>query len=275
MTQGKRLEGKVALITGGASGIGEGSVHSFISEGASVMIADIRAAAAADLASNIGRQARGIRCDVTVESEIADAVTQTVEEFGRLDIMFNNAGIIGAVGSITQTSDEDWQRSLAILLNGPFYGIKHAAKGMVEQKNGSIISTASTAGFAGGLGPHAYTTAKHAIIGLTKSAASELAKHGVRVNAIAPGNTATAMTAGTPEDEKYQTVLKAMKASSPLGIAGMPEDIAQAAIYLASDESRYMSGHTMLVDGGQLAGAGTGAFHDKESNMITGVAGKS
>ena len=267
---GNRLEGKVAVITGGSSGIGEGTVRRFVEEGASVVIADLQDDAGRALCAQLGAATRFIHCDVTVEADVAAAVDLAVADFGRLDIMFNNAGIVGAIGRIADTTADAWNRSVAVLLNGAFHGMKHAARVMTDQGSGVILSTASTAGLMGGLGPHAYTACKHAIIGLTKSVASELASKGIRVNAIAPGNTTTAMTAATitgdPND--LETTNQRIAAGSLLGIAGQPSDIANAALYLASDESRYVSGHCLVVDAGQTTNGGAGRFHQSKPAML-------
>ncbi len=267
---GNRLEGKVAVITGGASGIGEGTVRRFVEEGARVVIADVQDPSGEALCAELGEATRYIHCDVTVETDVAAAVDLAVADFGRLDIMFNNAGIVGAIGRIAETSSEAWNRSVAVLLNGAFHGMKHAARVMVPQGSGVILSTASTAGIMGGLGPHAYTACKHAIIGLTKSVASELGSNGIRVNAIAPGNTATAMTAAviTGDHTDLATTNKHIAAGSPLGIAGQPSDIANAALYLASDEARYTSGHCLVVDAGQTTNGGSARFHQSRSALV-------
>ena len=265
-----RLHGKVAVITGGASGIGEGCVRSFIDEGARVVIADIQDDLGRTLAHDLGASARFVRTDVSHESDIAQAVDLAVAEFGRLDIMFNNAGIVGTVGRIAETDVDKWDQTVAILLRGVFLGMKHASRVMVPQGSGVILSTASTAGVIGGLGPHCYTACKHAVVGLTKSVASELARHGIRVNAIAPGNTVTAMTStvmtGDPSDTG--TAAEYIAASSLLGIAGLPADIANAAVFLASDEARYITAHTLVVDAGQTGIAGNGRFHQQEPSLI-------
>lgn len=252
-----RLDGKVAVITGAASGIGAGTARMFAREGAKVVVADMQTEAGMALVDELNQQfgdvARFAQCNVTVEAEVAAAVDLAVSEFGSLDVMFNNAGIVGSVGRISETSAEAWDNTIAILLRGVFFGVKHAARVMLTQNSGVIINTSSTAGILGGLGPHAYTAAKHGVIGLTKSVANELAPNGIRVNAISPGNTVTAMTAtvtsGDP-DAIDQTTQK-IAATSPLGYAGVPDDIAAAALYLASDDARYVSGHTLVVDAGQ------------------------
>ena len=249
----RRLEGKVAVITGAASGIGAGTARMFVGHGAKVVVADVQETAARMLVTELGDSARFALCNVTRESDVAAAVDLAVSEFGRLDVMFNNAGIIGAVGRISEMSLDAWDNTIDILLRGVFLGIKHAARVMMPQHSGVIISTSSTAGILGGLGPHAYTAAKHGVIGLTKSVANELAPFGIRVNAISPGNTVTAMTAsirgGDPDD--LEATAERIAAGSPLGYAGLPEDIAAAALYLASDDARCVTGHTLVVDSGQ------------------------
>ncbi len=253
-----RLDGKVAVITGAASGIGAGTARCFVDEGASVVIADLQEDAGGRLADELGGAARFVATDVTSEDDVAAAVDLAVGDFGRLDVMFNNAGVVGVVGSVAEMPVEAFDHTMAILLRGVFLGTKHAARVMIEQGSGVILNTASTAGVVGGLGPHVYTAAKHGVIGLTRSVANELAPHGIRVNAIAPGNTVTAMTASVMTGDHADTEQAAdhIGAMSPLGYPGFPEDVAAAAVYLASDDGRYVSGHTLVVDAGQTA-AGT------------------
>jgi len=254
-----RIEGKVAVITGGASGIGEATVRRFCEEGARVVIADIQEDRGKSLAEELGEVARFARVDVTQEDQVAAAIGVAVQDFGRLDVMYNNAGVVGALGSILATSAEQWRRTIDILLNGVFIGIKQAARVMAPQGSGVILSTASTAGILGGLGPHAYTAAKHGVVGLTKSAASELSSKRVRVNAIAPGPMATPMiesvVGGAPSAGAMDIVQKSLKDDSPLGVAGQASDIANAALFLASDESGQVTGHTLVVDAGVTTGA--------------------
>lgn len=259
-----RLRGKTAVITGAASGIGAGTARLFAEHGATVVVADLQEDAGRAVADELGDAARFSRCDVTREDDVAAAVDLAVSEFGRLDIMFNNAGIVGAVGRIAETSVDAWDNTIAILLRGVFLGTKHASRVMVPQGSGVIINTSSTAGILGGLGPHAYTAAKHGVIGLTKSVANELAPNGIRVNAISPGNTVTAMTAAvsTGDPDNVDGTAERIASGSPLGYAGFPADIAAAALYLASDDARYVSGHTLVVDAGQTtAGMVAGRFN--------------
>jgi len=265
-----RLKDKVAVITGGASGIGEGTVLRFVEEGARVVIADVQDEPGRALAARLGDAVRYVHTDVTVESDVAGAVDAAVAAFGRLDVMFNNAGIVGAVGRIAETSADQWDRTVSILLRGVFLGMKHAARVMVPQGGGAIVSTSSTAGILGGLGPHCYTACKHAVIGLTKSVASELAAHGIRVNAISPGNTVTAMTSAvmTGDPNAIDMATKHIAAGSLLGIPGLPVDIANAAVFLASEEARYVTAHTLVVDAGQTAIGGNGRFHQQDAVLM-------
>ena len=272
-----RLDGKVAVITGGASGIGAGTVRRFVEEGARCVVADIQDDAGAALVAELGDATVFRHVDVTVEDDVAGAVALAVDRFGRIDCMFNNAGIVGAIGSITETSYEAWQETIGILLSSVFLGMKHAGAALVTQgQGGSIISTASTAGVLGGLGPHVYTAAKHGVIGLTKSVANELAPYGIRVNAVAPGNTATAMTASViaGDHTNVEAAAQAIGEGSPLGYPGLPVDIANAVLFLASDESRYVSGHTLVVDAGQTSSGMTVLPMHKRRARVIGEAGR-
>lgn len=265
-----RLSGKVAVITGGASGIGAETVRQFLAEGAKVVIADLQIDAGTAFAKELGAETRFIRTDVTNEADVAAAVDLAVSEFGSLDVMFNNAGIVGAIGPIATTPLDAWNATLAVLTTGAFLGMKHAARVMIPQGSGNILTTSSIAGVIGGLGPHAYTAAKHAVIGLTKSVASELGQYGIRVNAIAPGNTVTAMTAAviTGDHTDFEAAAKRIASTSHLGIAGTPLDIAMAAVYLASDEARYISGHCLVVDAGQTTNGGSARFHESKPALV-------
>ena len=255
---GSRLEGKVAAITGASSGFGAAAARLFVSEGCKVALGDIQDEAGAAVAAELGDSAVFAHCDVTSEDDVANLVDAAVSAFGRLDVMFNNAGIVGAVGPIDTTPAEEWKATLDILLNGVFYGVKHAARVMKPQGAGAIVSMSSTAGILGGLGPHTYTAAKHAVVGLTKSAAAELCRFGIRVNCISPAGMATPMVANvtTGDPEAIEETKKNLAANSPLkNRPGLAEDVANAALWLASDESGYTSGHTLTTDAGTTTGS--------------------
>ena len=253
-----RLQGKVAVITGGASGIGAASVSRFIQEGARVVIGDIQRGPGEAFAAQFGDKAAFAVCDVTKEEQVAALVDLAVSHFGQLDIMFNNAGIVGAVGPIDTTPGPEWNLTIDILLNGVFYGMKHAARVMKPRGTGSIISMASTAGLMGGLGPHAYAAAKHAVVGLTKNVGAELCRFGIRVNSIAAASMATPMVASvlTGDPSNIEEAKRILAGASPIrDRPGLAEDVANAALWLASDESGYTNGHTLTTDAGITVGA--------------------
>ena len=254
----QRLQGKVAVITGAASGIGAATARRFKEEGCALILGDIQSELGHDLAQELGDRAFFENCNVTLEADVNKLVDRALSEFGQLDIMFNNAGIVGAKGPIDQTPADEWRITTDILINGVFYGVKHAAAAMKQQRSGSIINMSSVAGVMGGLGPHAYTTAKHAVIGLTTSASAELCQHNVRVNAIAPFSMATPMVADAHLQDHHATdeVAKTLAANSPLpGRAGTALDVANAALWLGSDESGYTSGLTLTTDAGVTTGS--------------------
>jgi len=253
-----RLSGRTAVITGAASGIGAASARRFVKEGCRVVLGDIQQDKGNALCQELGSTVVFATCDVTKEEEVAGLVDLAVKEFGHLDIMFNNAGIVGAVGPIDTTLEAEWAASIDVLLNGVFYGMKHAARVMKPRGSGNIISMASTAGLMGGLGPHAYAAAKHAVVGLTKNVGAELCRFGIRVNAIAAAGMATEMVAavltGNPDD--IDEAKRILAEASPLkDRPGLVEDVANAALWLASDESGYTNGHTLTTDAGITVGA--------------------
>jgi NAD(P)-dependent dehydrogenase (short-subunit alcohol dehydrogenase family) len=257
MTQ-QRLQGKVAVITGAASGIGAATARRFKEEGCALILGDIQSDLGHDLANALGDRVFFEHCNVTLEADVKKLVDRALSAFGQLDIMFNNAGIVGAKGPIDQTPADEWRITTDILINGVFYGVKHAAAVMKQQRSGSIINMSSVAGVLGGLAPHAYTTAKHAVIGLTTSASAELCQHNVRVNAIAPFSMATPMVADAHLQDHHATdeVAKTLAANSPLpGRAGTALDVANAALWLGSDESGYTSGLTLTTDAGVTTGS--------------------
>ncbi len=272
-----RLDGKVAAITGAASGFGAAAARLFVKEGAKVVLGDIQDDKGKAIAAELGSSAVFVHCNVTSEDDIARLVDTAVSKFGQLDIMYNNAGIVGAVGPIDTTPANEWTRTVDIHLHGTFYGMKHAARVMKPRKTGSIVSMASTAGIMGGLGPHAYCAAKHAIVGLTKNVAAELCHFGIRVNAIAPAGMATAMVADVTvgDHTNLDATIKALAANSPLkGRAGVAGDVANAALWLASDESGYTTGHTLTTDAGTTTGASPNPPPFSDYQPMIGEAGK-
>jgi NAD(P)-dependent dehydrogenase (short-subunit alcohol dehydrogenase family) len=254
-----RLEGKVAIITGGASGIGEASVRLFVSEGARVVIADIQDEKGMRLATKLGN-AIYQHTDVTIEDDVRKLVEKAVSSFGRLDVLFNNAGIAGEGGPIESVSVENFDRIVATHLRGVFLGIKHAAPVMKRQGAGSIINTASTAAIRTGYGNHVYSAAKAGIMQLTRSVSMELGESGVRVNCVCPGFVPTPMIGVArgltvkDAEAKLGTIAEQFTEVQPLRGPILPEDIARAVLWLASDESRYVNGHALVVDGGVTGG---------------------
>jgi NAD(P)-dependent dehydrogenase (short-subunit alcohol dehydrogenase family) len=255
-----RLPGKVALITGAASGIGEATVRLFVAEGASVAIADIQDDRGRRLAGELGDRATYVHADVSREADVSAAIAETAKRFGRLDCLFNNAGYGGVAGSIAEIPVAGFDETIGVLLRGVFLGMKHAAPVMKRQGSGSIISTASVAGLRAGNSGHVYCAAKAAVIHLTHSVALELGESGVRVNCICPGGIATPIfgkALGLSADQADGTVplMKGvLEQLQPIQRAGLPEDIAQAALWLASDDSTFVNGHALVVDGGLIGG---------------------
>lgn len=255
-----RLKGKVALITGGASGIGEATVRLFVEEGASVMLADIQDDRGRHLAGELGPRAGFLHADVSREADVRAAVDETCKRFGRLDCIFNNAGYAGVGGRIDEIPAEGFDETMGVLVRGVFLGIKHAARVMKTQGSGSIISTASVAGLRTGFGPHVYSAAKAAVIHLTHSVAMELGESGVRVNCICPGGIATPIFGKSVglSPERAEEIIPLMKGvlenMQPIKRPGLPDDIARAALWLASDESGFVNGHALVVDGGLIGG---------------------
>jgi NAD(P)-dependent dehydrogenase (short-subunit alcohol dehydrogenase family) len=253
-----RYDGKVALVTGAASGLGEATARLIVAEGGAVVIADLHADRGLAVAGSLGDAALFARCDVTSETEIAAAFDAGVVRFGRMDGAFANAGIVGAVGPIAATPMDDFDRTMAILVRGVFCTTKHAARTIIASGNGgAIVMTASVAGVMGGLGPHTYAMAKSAVIGLARSASAELVGHRIRVNAIAPGSIPTGMTAhvmsGNPDD--LDLAAARIATQSPLGRSGTVTDIAETAMFLMGDAGSYISGQTIVVDAGLTSGA--------------------
>ncbi|MFT7245611.1 MAG: NAD(P)-dependent dehydrogenase (short-subunit alcohol dehydrogenase family) [Candidatus Azotimanducaceae bacterium] len=252
-----RLAGKVAIVTGGASGIGEGTVRRFIEEGARVVIADVQDEAGESLASDLGGDAIFCHTDVSNESDVQAMVQAAVDAFGGLHVLFNNAGFGGVTGD-TDTIElgPEYDATIGVMFTGVVLGVKYAAKIMKAQNSGSIISTASVAGVQGGLGPHVYSGIKAGVIGYTRSIALELAAFNVRANAICPGGIATNIFKPMidPEsklNEATADVMRPLLANlHPIKRSGEPLDIANMALFLGSDESSFITGQHLVVDAG-------------------------
>ena len=251
-----RLDGKVAVITGAASGMGRAASIRFAQEGAAVVVADLNSTGGEETVAECkktGGRAVFQRVDVMNEADIKGAVDRAVTEFGKLDVIFNNAGLGGALGKIEETTVENWDRTQAILLRAVFLGMKHAIPAIRKAGGGSIISTASIAGLQGGAGPHSYSAAKAAVVNLTKSVAIEVGPDNIRVNCICPGGINTPLIFNNVPGG-YEAVGQLLKRLQPIARAGLPEDIAAMALFLASDESQWITGAAMVVDGGFTAG---------------------
>ena len=250
------LDGKVAVVTGGASGIGAATVRLFVEEGARVVIADMQRERGEALAADIGDAAQFVPCEVRQEDQVKAAVDAAVGAWGRLDCMFNNAGFGGALGLYEEISADEFDMTFDVLVKGVFLGMKHAIPVMRRQGSGSIINTGSIAGVASGYGPLIYSAAKAAVVQLSKTAAMPLGEANIRVNAICPGSIVTPLSANTVG--KPDTLMQERSAGyvekQPIPRPGVPDDIAQMALYLASDRSSFINGQAIVVDGGRAGG---------------------
>ncbi len=267
-----RLAGKVAIVTGGASGMGRATVMRFLADGAKVVVADLNEANGAETlavarANGHGNDIAFVRCDVAKESDVAATVAEAEKRFGRLDIAYLNAGVGGAFGPIAETSVEDWDYTFAVLTRSVFLGMKHASLAMKKQRGGVILVTASIAGMVGGGGSHAYSAAKAAVISLIENVAAELGHERIRVVGIAPGVISTPLVhRGRPE--KYERQFQ----HQPWPDRGEPDVIADVASFLCSDEARFITGETIKVDGGLLA-QGIALWGTGKENMFMKSAG--
>lgn len=239
-----RLANKVAIITGGAGGIGLAAVKRFLEEGAKVAIVDYDKQQGEKMEAELGENVAFFAVDVSKLADVKEMVEQVVDLFGKIDILINNAGITRDA-TLVKMSEEDFEKVIQINLNGVYYCTQAVAPHMIAQGSGKIISTSSVSGVYGNFGQTNYAATKAAIIGMTKTWAKELGRKGINVNAVAPGFTATPMVEKMPEK-----VLQQMEGITSLQRLGIPEDIANAYLFLASDEANYITGHVLQVDGG-------------------------
>ena len=250
------LDGKVAVITGGASGIGEASVRLFVEEGARVVIADMQRERGESLAAELGDATRFVQVEVRQEDQVKGAIDTATNEWGRLDCIFNNAGFGGVLGPIEDIPVEEFDMSFDVLVKGVFLGMKHAIPLMRKQGAGSIINTGSIAAITAGRGPMVYAACKAAVVHLSKVTAMSVADDSIRVNAICPGYIATPLstnTVGRP-DSLIKDRIEGMEHQQPIPRVGRPDDIAEMALYLASDRSSFITGQALVVDGGATTG---------------------
>ena len=247
----------VCLITGGASGIGAACVRGFAVAGYRVAFGDIQVDKGEALARAIGPQAAFARLDVRSESDFEDAVRATLERWGRLDCMVNNAAIGGVLGPVAEIPFDEYEYTCSVVQRSVFLGTREAARVMQSRRAGAIVNIASVAGLAGGYGPHVYGACKAAVIALTKSVALELAESGIRVNAVCPGAIETPIHTGVTDKrwiERMEKIRPALRDNQAIPRMGLPEEIAAAVLWLASDAASYVTGHALSVDGGLMAG---------------------
>jgi len=254
-----KMQGKIALVTGGGNGIGRAACLEFARAGATVMVVDINLAAASETAAAInalGGQAQSLQADVSKAADVQAYVEGTVNTFGRIDAFFNNAGIEGVISPLAEYPEDVWDRVISINLKGCFLGLRHVLPVMLAQQKGTIINTASVAGTVGAPNMGAYSASKHAILGLTRTAAGEVGRQGVRVNAICPGPINTRMIRSLEQmsnPSEPSAVMQANTKRNPMGRYGEPEEVARIVVFLASDESNYVNGAAWLIDGGRTA----------------------
>ncbi|ALE84855.1 SDR family oxidoreductase [Pseudonocardia sp. HH130629-09] len=259
---GSALAGRTAVVTGAASGIGAAVAARFVAEGASVLVCDVDTGRGAALAGELGPRARFRRVDVLRESDVEGAVAEVLDRDGRLDCLVANAGAVGRWRFVDDVPADEWDAAFALLCRSVLFGIKHAVPPMRASGHGSIVATGSVAGVRTGYGPHAHGAAKAAVAQLVRSAAVELAPDGIRVNTLVPGGVATRIVGhgagltGDALDRSVGTVRENLRSLQPLPRAGEPDDLADAAVFLASDASGFVTGQELVVDGGASLGRG-------------------
>lgn len=242
-----RLQDKVAIVTGGASGIGEFTVREMLKQGAKVVIADFNDAGGQKLADELGENVSFIHVDVSNEEQVEAMVKHSVDTFGKVDILFSNAGI-GSIGSTHELTLEDWNKTISINLSGVFLCAKYALKEMVKQGSGSIVNCASILGHVGQAATASYTAAKGGVVNMTRALALEYAPQGIRVNAVCPGYIKTPLL-----DQLDDEMMQHLVSLHPLGRLGESHEVANAVVFLASDEASFITGANLLVDGGYTA----------------------
>ncbi|MCB1745695.1 MAG: SDR family oxidoreductase [Gammaproteobacteria bacterium] len=250
----RQCQDKVALVTGGASGIGRASAVALAGAGATVMVADRNhdgCEETVELIRAAGGSAAVHAVDVASETEVERLVAETVATFGRLDLAFNNAGVGGTFAKTADYPSDDWDRVIAVNLTGVWYCMKHEIRYMLDHGGGAIVNTASVAGLVGMGAAPAYTAAKHGVVGLTRNAALEYARNGIRINAVCPGLVRTGMTEGA--EAAMPGFFDRLAKQEPVGRVAEPEEIASAVVWLLSDGASYMTGHALAVDGGYVA----------------------
>lgn len=251
-----RLEGKVAIITGAANGIGRATALLFAAEGARLVLADINEEGlkeTLDLVKKEGGQAIGQPTDVSVEAEVKALIDLTVKTYSQIDILCNNAGIGGDLAKLETENEETWKRVFGVNVLGAVFGSKHVAAHMMARKTGAIVNTSSVAGIRGGAGGNAYSASKAAVINFTKTSACDLGGFGVRVNAVCPGLIETGMTQRVFDYARSAGKIKKMGYRCELRRYGRPEEVAAAILFLASDDASYITGQALPVDGGNTA----------------------
>ena len=269
-----KLDGKVAIITGGASGIGEATVRLFAQEGAKIVIADILDDYGTKLANELGSNVDFIHTEVSEDKDVRAVVRHARKQMGGLDIMFNNAGATKLLAEFENISVSDWDWIVGVHLRGTFLGMKYAIRAMKKQRSGSIINVGSVAGIQAGYGDHPYSAAKAGIIHLTRTVAWEVGPSGIRINCVCPGGIPTAIfgrAVGMNQEQALKLIpdlKKIFEKLQPIKRSGLPEDLARTVLWLASDDSSFVTGQSIVVDGGLL----NGANHDKYIEYMADLA---